>query len=83
VSSNFLANSPVPADSPDGLKNVVLGPTRRADVRRAHREILTELGLDGPAIDAMHEAGSIGDSPFGLPFEADALRVRDARTRWR
>jgi crotonobetainyl-CoA:carnitine CoA-transferase CaiB-like acyl-CoA transferase len=34
-----------------------------------NREILTELGLDGPAIDAMYEAGSIGDSPFDLPFE--------------
>jgi crotonobetainyl-CoA:carnitine CoA-transferase CaiB-like acyl-CoA transferase len=34
-----------------------------------NREILGELGFDDAAIDAMYEAGSIGDSPFGLPFE--------------
>jgi hypothetical protein len=32
VSSNFLANSPVPADSPDGLRNVVLKPALHPDV---------------------------------------------------
>lgn len=34
-----------------------------------NREILGELGFDGTAIDAMYAAGSVGDSPFGLPFE--------------
>jgi crotonobetainyl-CoA:carnitine CoA-transferase CaiB-like acyl-CoA transferase len=34
-----------------------------------NREILGELGFDEAAIEAMYEAGSIGDAPFGLPFE--------------
>jgi len=34
-----------------------------------NHEILSELGFDDAAITAMAEAGAIGDSPFGLPFE--------------